>query len=132
MAFAFKSQSLTSSGLPNIDQILGLAVFDPMGLPRDYFITPQHKDTEWIQLVFQSLGLRHLIASALDLPGEGHIIIRTKIGNIVVVGYELGYIALLLKRSLPQERPQIDKYWVDWVCDFEATVVRTHENFKAV
>ncbi|MEM7794508.1 MAG: hypothetical protein AAF579_08640 [Cyanobacteria bacterium P01_C01_bin.118] len=130
--FSFKSQLLTSSGLPNVDQILGLAVFDPMGLPRDYFITPQHKDTEWIQLVFQSLGLQQLIDSALDLPGEGHILLRTKIGNIVVVRCDCGYIALLLKRSLPQERPQIDKDWIDWVCDFEATVVRTHGDFKAV
>lgn len=103
-----------------------------MGLPRDYFITSQHKDTAWVQLVFQSLGLRQLMASSLGFPGAGHTMIRTKIGNIVVVCCERGYIALLLKRALPQERPQVDRDWVQWVCDFEATVVRTHANFKSV
>ncbi|MBT9317909.1 hypothetical protein [Leptothoe spongobia] len=123
---------MKSVDLNNIDQILGVAVFDPMGLPRDYFITPQHKDTEWVQLVFQSLGLQQLIASTMALPVVGHTMIRTKIGNIVIVCCESGYIAVLLKRALPQERPQIDSDWVAWLCDFEAMVVRTHANFKAV
>ncbi|MGD1856681.1 MAG: hypothetical protein ACFB2W_20800 [Leptolyngbyaceae cyanobacterium] len=119
-------------GLPNVEQILGLAVFDPEGLPCDCFITSQHKDTEWVQLVLQSLGLRQLMSSAMDLPQAGNTIIRTKIGNIAIVCCDRGYIALLLKRSLPQERPQIGHDWVDWICEFEATVVRTHTNFKAV
>ena len=118
--------------LPNVEQVLGLAVFDPLGLPCDYFITHQHKDTEWVQLVLQALGLRQLIAEKMALPATGHTLIRTKIGNIVVVHCERGYIALLLKRALPQEHPQVDSNWVDWVCNFEATVVRTHSNFKAV
>lgn len=118
--------------LPNVEQILGLAVFDPAGLPCDYFITQQHKDTEWVQLVLQALGLRQLIAVKMVLPTVGHTIIRTRIGNIVVVHCERGYIALLLKRSLPQEHPHVDSQWVEWVCNFEATVVRTHSNFKAV
>lgn len=123
---------MKSIGLPNVDQILGLAIFDPMGLPRDYFITPQHKETEWVQLVFQSLGLQQLIRDTMALPVVRHVMIRTRIGNIVVVCCESGYIAVLLKRALPQERPQLDEEWLDWIRDFEATSVRTHSKFKAV
>ena len=103
-----------------------------MGLPCDYFITPQHKETEWVQLVFQSLGLQQLIRDTMALPVIRHVMIRTRIGNIVVVCCESGYIAVLLKRALPQERPQLDEEWLDWIRDFEATSVRTHSKFKAV
>ena len=125
-------QPLKAVGVPNVDQILGLAVFDSMGLPCDCFITPQHKDTEWVQLVFQSLGLQQLMTSAMELPELEHVMIRTKIGNIIVVYCPQRYVALLVKRALPQERPQIDINLVDWVCNFEATVVRSHTNFRAV
>lgn len=123
---------MKSVGLPDVDQILGLAVFNPAGLPRDYFITSQHEDTEWIQLVFQSLGLQQLIVSTMGLPVLSHAMIRTKVGNIVVICCEQRYIALLLKRALPQEHPKIDSTWVEWACQFEANVVRTHPKFRAV
>ncbi|NEQ51875.1 MAG: hypothetical protein F6K11_17330 [Leptolyngbya sp. SIO3F4] len=132
MVSTSKPQPLRSVGLPDIDQILGVATFDAVGLPCDSFITPQHKETEWVQLVFQLLGLQQLIAFSMDLSSIGHTMIRAKIGNIVVVKYEFGYIAVLLKRSLPQERPHVDNDWVGWLCDLEATVVRNHANFKAV
>lgn len=128
----FNSQSLPSVNLPNVEQILGLAVFDARGLPRDYFITSEHKDTEWIQLVFQALGLQQLLSSEMELPELDNVVIRTKVGNIVVIRAEQGYIALLIKRLLPQERPQIDRHWVDWILNFEATMVRTHPDFRAV
>ena len=126
------SQPLKPVGLPDVDQILGLAVFNSAGFPRDYFITSQHEDIQWIQLVFQSLGLQQLLSSTLELPKLNHTMIRTKVGNIVVVCCAQGYIALLIKRALPQERPQIDDTWVDWVCEFEAKIVRNHPNFRAV
>lgn len=125
-------QPLKSVGFPDVEQILGLAVFDASGLPRDYFITPQHEDIEWIQLVFQSLGLQQLMVSTMELPVLDHAVIRTKVGNIVVVYCNHQYVALLLKRALPQERPQINTEWINWACEFESTVVRTHPNFRAV
>ncbi|MEM1242419.1 MAG: hypothetical protein AAGI45_21520 [Cyanobacteria bacterium P01_H01_bin.26] len=125
-------QPLQSVGLPNIEQILGLAVFDPMGLPCDYFITTHHTDTEWIQSAFQLLGLQQLIASTMELPVLEHAVIRTKTGNIAIVCCDRKYIALLIKRALPQELPDIDSAWIAWACHFEATVVRNHPNFRAV
>lgn len=123
---------MPSVNLPNAEQILGLAVFDARGLPRDYFITSEHNDTEWIQLVFQALGLQQLLTSEMELPRLDNAVIRTKVGNIVVIRAEQGYIALLIKRLLPQEHPHIDRHWVDWILHFEATVVRTNPNFKVV
>lgn len=128
----FNPQSVPSVNLPNIEQILGLAIFDARGLPCDYFITTEHRDTEWIQLVFQTLGLQQLLSSEMALPQLDNIIIRTKAGNIVVIRAERGYIALLIKRLLPQERPHIDRHWVNWILNFEATVVRADPKFRAV
>ena len=125
-------QPLKAVSVPDVEQILGLAVFDPMGLPCDYFITSQHEDTEWIQLVFQALGLQQLLASKMELPALDHAVIRTKIGNIAVICCKHGYIAVLLKRSLPQEYPQIDNTWIDWAYKFSTKVVRHHPNFRAV
>ncbi|MEL6937395.1 MAG: hypothetical protein AAFO59_12125, partial [Cyanobacteria bacterium J06607_17] len=73
-----------------------------------------------------------LMASAMGLPELEHAMIRTKIGNIIVVCCDHRHIALLIKRALPQERPQIDANLVNWVCNFEATIVRNHTNFRAV
>ena len=125
-------QPLKSVRLPDVDHILGLAVFDSMGLPCDYFITSQHEDIEWVQLVLQSLGLQQLLASKMELPELNHAVIRTKVGNIGIIRCKHSYIAVLLKRVLPQEYPQIDSAWVDWLCKFEAKVVRHHPNFRAV
>ena len=125
-------QPLKAVSLPDVEQILGLAVFDSMGLPRNYFITPQHEDTEWIQLVLQALGLQELLSSTMELPTLNHGVIRTKAGNIVLIYCEYGYIALLLKRALPQEYPQIDSAWIDWACKFATKMVMHHPNFRAV
>lgn len=127
-----KPQPLTAVSVPNIEQILGVAVFDAMGLPCDYFITSQHQDTEWVQLVFQSLGLQQLVASTMDLAALKHGMIRTKVGNIIIVCGQNRYIAMLVKRSLPQERPQIDDDLVNWICNFEATVLRNDSTFRSV
>lgn len=132
MSIPQNPQSLKSVGLPDVEQILGLAVFDVQGLPRESFITPQHKDTEWVQLVFQLLGLQYLLAAEMELPPVDHAVIRSKVGNIVIVRSQQGYIALFLKRALPQERPSITQAWVEWICDFEQNIVRRHSNFKAV
>ena len=127
------AQSLRATDLLNIDQILGVAVFNSGGLPADSFITPQHKDIAWIQLAFQSLGLQQLLISEMQLPQLDHVMIRTKVGNIVIVRSATdGYIALLIKRLLPQERPSIDSDLAAWIADFEANIVRHHSNFKAV
>lgn len=83
-------------------------------------------------MVFQALGLQQLLASSMDLPKLDNVMIRMKFGNIVVVRPDQNYIAFLLKRSLPQERPDINGEWLTWARNFEAKVVRNHPNFKAL
>lgn len=122
----------SSDNRPNLQQILGVAVFDPQGLPLEYFNTHHHKNMNWIQIAFQSLGLQQLLAAEMDLPSLDHAVIRTKSGNIVVLPTTEGFIALLIKRALPQESPTIDEDWIAWACDFVETVVRTNPEFKSV
>lgn len=125
-------QSFASDNLPNLQQILGVAVFDTQGLPCEYFVTAHHKDMDWIQIAFQSLGLQQLLTTEMTLPSLDYGVFRTKAGNIVVVPTAQGFIALLLKRALPQESPTIDEDWVAWVCNFIDKEVRTNPRFKSV
>lgn len=125
-------QPFSSDNLPNLQQILGVAIFDPQGLPLEYFNTPHNKNMDWIQIAFQSLGLQQLLAIEMNLPSLDHAVLRTKAGNIVVVPTSQGFIALLIKRALPQESPTIDDDWIAWVCDFVETVVRTNPGFIPV
>ena len=125
-------QSFQSDNLPNVKQILGVAVFDTQGLPCEYYITPYHQETDWLQIAFQSLGLQQLLATEMEFPSLDYAMMRTKMGNIVVLPTPQGFIALLLKRALPQESPTVDNAWIVWAANFVETVVKTDPKFKAV
>lgn len=126
-------QSFQATNLPNIDQILGIAVFDPQGLPRQYFVTTaKHQDDDWIRLAFQALGLKQLLMDEMELPQLDHVMMRTKTGNLVILPYAQGFIALHIKRALPQEQPNIDNHWTPWACNLIETVIKQDSRFKAV
>ena len=121
-----------NNNLPTAQQILGVAIFDAQGLPREYFLTAQHSETDWLQVTLQSLGLQQLFKFEMELPSLNHAIIRTNAGNIAIVPSTEGFIAILLKRAVPQDSPTIDQAWIEWACNFVETVVRTDPNFRAV
>lgn len=118
----------------DVNAILGVAVFSLDGLPQEYFITPEKRDTAWTQLILQSLGLQELTAEALGLQSFKHeyTIVQTREGDAVIVRTAECFLALFMKRSRPQPIPRVETEWVDWVCQFEATSLRSHPHFRAV
>jgi hypothetical protein len=93
-------QTPKTSSMLNLDAILGAAVFDLNGLPKEYFITDESSDTSWVQTIFQVLGLRSLLISSLQLEGFCHATIRGTEQWAIVVKQRSYYLALLIK---PQE-----------------------------
>ncbi len=98
------------------DSILGVAVFDINGLPREYFVTDENRSTSWVQIVFQALGLRSLLAASLELEGFQHIAVNLTSTTAVVVRRRHDYVGLLVsgKPSLvsgPQASPLMQ--WIE-------------------
>ncbi len=115
----------------DVNAITGIAIFDLNGLPKEYFITPENRDTAWVQLVFQSLGLQALTAEALGIDNLQHTIIQTRHGDAVIIRTPDRFLALFVKRSRPQAIPVVDADWIDWACQFEAKELRSHSHFRA-
>ncbi|MFE4108270.1 hypothetical protein [Almyronema epifaneia] len=123
-----------TSGLPavpddaTIQDILGVAIFDMNGLPREYYVTPSNTETSWVQTVFQALGLKSLLTASLRLEGFQHIVIHTAEHAAVVIRQKNCYTALLM-RGLASEA--ITETFVDWVRQFEAETLRNSPYFRA-
>lgn len=105
-------------GMPAPEHILGAATLDVYGFPQKYFVTSRHGDTAWVQLAFQSVGLKDLVAKGFQLSAFKHANIHTQIGDIVMLPTKDGYLAILLRRYLPHGQLAIDHSWLDWANRF--------------
>ncbi|MGA1474706.1 MAG: hypothetical protein ACO4AI_05985, partial [Prochlorothrix sp.] len=92
-------------------QVVGAAVFDWNGLPKEYFTTDQNKDIGWVQTVFQVLGLRSLLMSSLRLEGFMHVTVNGSPYQAVIVKHHDGYVALLVN---PQAGDEISEEFLEW------------------
>ncbi|MEL6249160.1 MAG: hypothetical protein AAFY78_09115 [Cyanobacteria bacterium J06648_16] len=115
----------------DVNAITGIAIFDVNGLPQEYFITPENRDTAWVQLVFQSLGLQSLTAEALQLGQLQHTVVQTRDGDAVIIPHNDRFLALFVKRGRPQTLPFVDPAWIEWACQFEKNELRSHPHFRA-
>ena len=111
------------------DYIVGAAVFDLSGLPKEYFTTGESNDMSWVQSIFQALGLQSLLSSSLRLEGFRHAVIGGTDYHAVVVRQPARYVALLLRSD---EMGTIPDGFMEWSFDFDPSVLRIHPNFSAV
>lgn len=109
--------------------VIGAAIFDLSGLPKEYFTTPESNDVSWVQTIFQALGLQSLLISSLRLEGFRHAIIHGSDYRAVVVRQRVRYMALLLRRD---DVDVTSDSFLTWSLDFEPSVLRTHPRFSAV
>lgn len=125
------STSILSSQDAILSSILGVAIFDLSGLPREYFVTKEKDSTSWVQLVFQALGLRSLLMSSLKVEGFLSISIDYGSRTAVVVRTKEDYIALLLKEPLKFSTIKQSDQFSQWVRHFERNILRKHSRFIA-
>ena len=124
-----QSASILSSQDAILSSILGVAIFDLSGLPKEYFVTQDNDSTNWVQLVFQALGLKSLLMSSLKVEGFMHISIDYGERTAVVVRTKDDYVALLLKEPLKFASTKQSDQFSQWVRHFESTILRKHQRF---
>lgn len=110
---------------PYIDHILGAAIFDLNGLPKEYFTTAEETSMNWVQTIFQALGLRSLLMAFLQLEGFHHAAVQGEGYCAIVVKQKNLYIALLLR----QDNEEISDQLVKWVQTFQPEILRNHPRF---
>ncbi|HEY9862092.1 MAG TPA: hypothetical protein V6D16_21540 [Candidatus Obscuribacterales bacterium] len=108
--------------------IVGAAIFDLNGLPKEYFTTDEGSNMSWVQTIFQALGLRSLLMSSLQLEGFHHAVIQGPDCCAVVVKQPARYMALLIQQTEPGVMTDA---FVQWVQRFEPNVLKTHPRFRA-
>lgn len=116
----------TDSAMSYADDIVGAAIFDLNGLPKEYFTTADSSNMSWVQTIFQALGLRSLLMSSLQLEGFRHATIYGTEYCAVVVKQRAYYTALLLK----QRDDAIPAAMIQWVQTFQLSELRANPRFK--
>ncbi len=115
-----------NSAMPYINDVVGAAIFDLNGLPKEYFTTSDNESMGWLQTIFQALGLRSLLMSSLQLETFHHAVIEGSDYYAVIVKQRTVYTALLLKQT---EAVSLDL--IQWAQTFDAEVLRTNPRFQA-
>ena len=132
MPFNIDSPLETDSPVKNSyfsDSVIGAAIFDLSGLPKEYFTTVESNDVSWVQTIFQALGLQSLLMSSLRLEGFRHAIVRSTEYWAIVVRQKSSYTALLVRQA---DFDIMSDSFVHWAQDFEPAILRTHPRFSAL
>jgi len=116
-------------GISHSDSIIGAAIFDLSGLPKEYFTTSESSDVGWVQTIFQALGLQSLLMSSLRLEGFHHAVIHGAEYQAVVVRQKIRYTALLICST---ESSAITDSLISWSQEFEPTTLRSHPRFTTM
>lgn len=114
---------------PNADAIIGAAVFDLSGLPKEYYTTHESHKISWVQTIFQALGLRSLIMSSLQLDGFNHAVIHGEHHCAIVVKQKTRYLALLMRQTDLIDSSQT---LLNWMQTFEPSTLKTNPRFSAI
>lgn len=111
------------------DSIIGAAVFDLTGLPKEYFTTAESNDVSWVQTIFQALGLQSLLLSSLRLEGFRHAVVHGAEYRAIVVRQKTRYTALLFRQT---DLKETSEAFIHWSQGFEPKNLRVHSRFSSV
>jgi predicted regulator of Ras-like GTPase activity (Roadblock/LC7/MglB family) len=107
-----------------LDSVIGVAIFDLNGLPKEYFITSKSSDGNWIQASFQAIGLQSLLMSSLRLEGFRHTVIHGKEHRTIVIKQKTRYLAVLLPVA-----EAVSPEFLRWAQEFEPTSLKADPRF---
>jgi hypothetical protein len=108
--------------------VIGAAIFDLSGLPKEYLVSSDSSDAGWVQTIFQALGLQSLLTSSLKLESFRYGIVHGKDTRAIVLRQRTCYIALLIRPSLRS----ISKDFVRWAQEFELAHLKADPRFSLV
>ncbi|MEB3230162.1 MAG: hypothetical protein VKJ64_04070 [Leptolyngbyaceae bacterium] len=98
-----------------IRHILGAAVFDLNGLPREYYTTSRYQDISWVQTIFQALGLRSLLMSSLRLEGFSYSVVYGTEYCAIVVKQRQCYLAAIVENGIFDQQSATLIEWMQQV-----------------
>jgi len=110
-----------------LGSVVGAAVFDLSGLPREYLVTDEVDNVGWVQTVFQALGLRSLLMSSLQLDGFHYASTCADGYRAIVVKQKDQYIALLLK---PEHSHPVTQDLINWARTFDPDELKLYPQFR--
>lgn len=112
-----------------MDDIIGAAIFDLSGLPKEYFTTTTNKDVSWVQTIFQALGLQTLLMSSLQLEGFRYAVIHGAGNQAIIVRQKTCYTAVLLNLSA---QPKNQAELICQIQELEPSSLKNHPQFQSV
>jgi hypothetical protein len=92
------------------DVVVGAAIFDLSGLPREYLTSQENHNLSWVQTIVQALGLQSLISSSLRLDGLRYTVVHGLEFQAIVVRQESCYVALLTRGG----DVHLDSQFIQW------------------
>lgn len=115
-------------GVSYLDYVIGAAIFDLSGLPKEYFTTSDSANISWVQTIFQALGLQSLLLSSLQLEGFRHVIIHGREYRAIVIKQKTRYIAILVC----QTNEVLSESFFKWAYEFEPAELKTNSRFNVI
>ncbi|GAB4379252.1 MAG: hypothetical protein Kow00121_33020 [Elainellaceae cyanobacterium] len=122
------SSSAKDANLSYSNFVIGAAVFDLSGLPKEYFTTTESTDVSWVQTIFQALGLQSLLMSSLRLEGFRHVVVHGKEYRAIVVKQRSRYTAVLVRPS----HEVMSEAFIRWAHELEPSRLKTDPRFSVV
>jgi hypothetical protein len=110
------------------NHVIGAAIFDLNGLPKEYFITSESSDVSWVQTIFQALGLQSLLMSSLQLEGFRYVVVQGRECRAIVIKQKSYYTAILLR----QANEVVSETLVKWAQEFEPASLQSDSRFKLI
>lgn len=108
--------------------VIGAAIFDLSGLPKEYFTTGECSDVSWVQTIFQALGLQSLLISSLRLEGFRHVVVHGKKYRAIVVRQKNRYTAILIN----QTTEPVSEDFIQWAQRFEPASLKSDPRFSVI
>lgn len=115
-------------GVIHLENVIGAAIFDLSGLPKEYFTTPESADVSWVQTIFQALGLQTLLLSSLQLEGFRHVIVHGEAYQAIVIRQKNCYVAILTRNTSFAR----SSAFLKWAYDFEPSVLKADSRFTVM
>lgn len=108
--------------------VIGAAIFDLSGLPKEYFTAGESHDIGWVQTIFQALGLQSLLTSSLRLEGFRYVVVHCKEYQAIVVKQKSYYTAILIQRT----DETLSNSFIRWAQAFEPRALKSDPRFSVV
>jgi hypothetical protein len=109
------------------DRVLGAAIFDLSGLPKDYYISAESADISWVQTIFQALGLQGFLTASFQIDGFRHAVIHGVQCHAVIVKQPNCFVAILMQ----QNDAIVLEDLADWASSFDPATLASDPRFSS-